>query len=153
MKRKLLLKVLLLISCQSAIENNELIIESPIVEIRFDHFRLNEYTEKKYFQIDDIIITHSENYLSKNSQNDTIYLPSFNYVVAQTGEKEYLEKTNTFELSHLLAKKLSKKKELYMVVNPKELDARGNLIIKRTDKKKIKLIIPNDYSLILGQKK
>jgi len=80
-------------------------------------------------------------------------LPSFNYIVARAGEKIILEKTNIFELSFILGKKLIDKNKNYRIVNQKELNAGGNLIIERIDQKNIKLVIPEEYEILASKVK
>lgn len=145
--RKLLLLTLLFF-CEQNKDTQGSIIESKIIELSFDSFDLSGYNEKKYFQIDSIIVSHSENFLNRGEVSDTIYLPSFMYVIAQAHKKKIMEKTNTFELSFILGKKLTEKNKNYQIVNLNELITKGNLVIQRVDQKKIKLVIPRDYRII-----
>ena len=153
MTKKLLLIVLLFFSCNRTTVNHKSIIESKVIELSFDPFNISEYTEKKYFYIDDITVTHDKNYLNKIEDSTKIYLPSFNYIVARAGEKIILEKTNIFELSFILGKKLIDKNKNYRIVNQKELNAGGNLIIERIDQKNIKLVIPEEYEILASKVK
>jgi len=67
-------------------------------------------------------------------------------------EKRFLTKTNSFELTNVFVKKLSKDKNPYKIIDSKEFNTLSNLMISRVYYKKIKLIISNDYNLVLEKK-
>ena len=148
MTRYLLLLMYLFVACENIKHTDILVIESKIIELKFDPFNIDDYTEGKFFYLDNFVVCHKKDYLKNTSNEDSIFLPTYNYVITQIEDKKISTKTNVFELSFILKKKLLEKNNTYQIVNLKKLETQGNLIIKRVDEKKIRLVFPKNYKIL-----
>ncbi len=146
MKIKLL--VLLFLISFSCSNNEWLTFESNKITLQFDAINFSTIQEDDYFFIDKIKIIHKKKF-NQNMKNNTLILPSIEYIVKIIDKKEFKEKTNPFELAIRIHKYFKTQKSLYKINDVKFSQTLGEVSIERTDGKKIKIKKKKNYPLLI----
>ena len=129
--------------------NNSDFLSNQQVVIRYDTFSFNNIKEDDFFFIDKIKFIHKK-YKTNNIFENTFILPTPDYIIKKVEEKNFYEKTNPIELSFKIYEILIKKG--YEISDIKNIQINGELIIKRIDKKKIRIKKNKQYPLIINEK-
>lgn len=105
----------------------------------------HEYSKKDTLFIDGIAFTHTQYMDSISTDN---HLPTSVLILAEMGEKQIKEPTNTITMGRVLGRHLGNTGDYQLLRGP-ELLTTGKLTFERKDGKAIEICFPKNYGMTI----